>query len=302
MSRRTVATLPSILGQMSNAYVIRNIVNEDGSALVSDHGAHVINWAPDGGTPVIWQPKAVYLGEGTAIRGGIPVIFPWFGKGYEQGHATDKRPKHGFARVSDWHVDPDTLTDRHVRYTLDSDEIDADTLAQFISGPDPRFHAEVDIAVGRELSVVLTVENTGDAPITYEAALHTYFRVGDVRCTRIAGLVDTRYLDSADGFAEREQTSGPLTFDGGMVDRIYYSDGTLLIEDDALHRTIKVEKSGSSQTVVWNPGEEAGNAIGDMMDGEWRDFVCVEAAANRDRAITVEPSDAHTLSQTIRVN
>ncbi|MBT1162627.1 D-hexose-6-phosphate mutarotase [Bifidobacterium sp. SO1] len=284
---------------MDNTFVIRSIVNEDSSATVSDYGAHVVSWTPAGESAVVWQPKAIYLNEGTAIRGGVPVIFPWFGKGYEHGHMTDRAPKHGFARVSFWHADTDTMTDRHVLYTLDSADIPADELAQITDGENPQFHAEYDVSVGKELTMALTVENTGDTPFTYEAALHSYFHVGDVCCTQISGLVDTHYYDAADGFKEREQTTSPLTFDGSMVDRIYDSQNTLLIHDEALHRTIMVSKTGSEATVVWNPGEEAGNAISDLAQGEWRDFVCVEAAANRDHAITLEPGESHTLSQTV---
>ncbi|MCH9275078.1 D-hexose-6-phosphate mutarotase [Bifidobacterium amazonense] len=286
---------------MDNTYTIRNIVNEDGSALVSDYGAHVLSWTPKGHEPVVWQPKAVYLSEGTAIRGGVPVIFPWFGLGYENGEPAGKNPRHGFARTAFWHVDRDTLTDRHVLYTLESDEIAPELLAETPSGPDSKFHAEYDVAVSDTLTMTLTVENTGDAPLTFEAAMHTYLHVGDVRCTQISGLVDTPYLDSADDFAPKEQTTSPLAFDGTMVDRIYQSEGTLLVHDEALHRTIMVEKSGSPQTVVWNPGEEAGNKIGDLMEGEWHDFVCVEAVVNRDSAVTIEPGEAYSISQTIRV-
>ena len=86
-----------------------------------------------------------------------------------------------------------------------------------------------------------------------------------------------------------------------MVDRIYSSDTPLRLRDDALDRTIVIGKSGSPQTVVWNPGERAGNAIADLSDGEWRDFVCVEAAAVRDHAARVEPGESHSLGQSISV-
>lgn len=91
-----------------------------------------------------------------------------------------------------------------------------------------------------------------------------------------------------------------MTFQG-MVDRIYYSADTLELRDPVLQRTIIVAKQGAAQTVVWNPGEQAGNAIGDLGDGEWRGFVCVEAVNNRDCAVVVPPHDSHTLQQTLAV-
>ena len=68
-----------------------------------------------------------------------------------------------------------------------------------------------------------------------------------------------------------QQGNEPVTFQG-MVDRIYYSADTLELRDPVLQRTIIVAKQGAAQTVVWNPGEQAGNAIGDLDEGEWRGF------------------------------
>lgn len=82
---------------MSSTFTIRDIVNEDATASVSDYGAHVLSWAPAGEQPVVWRPKAIYLKEGTAIRGGVPIIFPWFNSGFGNGHVASKKPKHGFA-------------------------------------------------------------------------------------------------------------------------------------------------------------------------------------------------------------
>ena len=265
---------------MSSTFTIRDIVNENATASVSDYGAHVLSWAPAGEQPVVWRPKAIYLKEGTAIRGGVPIIFPWFNSGFENGHVASKTPKHGFARNSFWHYDEEGSTGARLRYTLDSSEIDADILSQFVSGPNPQFHAVYTIEVGHELTMSLTVCNDGDEPLSYEEALHTYLQVGDdPRCS---------------------QGDEPVTFQG-MVDRIYYSTDTLELRDPVLQRTIIVTKQGAAQTVVWNPGEQAGNAIGDLSDGEWRGFVCVEAVNNRDCAVVVPPHDSHTLQQTLSV-
>ncbi|RSX56256.1 D-hexose-6-phosphate mutarotase [Bifidobacterium samirii] len=288
---------------MSNTFILRTLANDAGTAMVSDHGAHLTLWKPASqSTPVVWQPKSIYLGEETAIRGGIPVIFPWFNGGYAHGEPTAKKPKHGFARVSAWTLDEDTLTDAHARYTLDSSTIAQELLDRFISGPDPHFYAELDIHAADTLGVTLRVENTGDTPIEYEAALHTYFQVSDVTRTRVAGLEHATYLDGTKpDFPVCQQGDDPVAFDGTVLDRIYYSEDELRIEDEALGRTIVVGKTGSPQTVVWNPGQEGGDRMADMRAGEWRDFVCVEAAANRDRPIVLAPGESHTIGQSVRV-
>ena len=218
-------------GRMSSTFTIRDIVNEDATASVSDYGAHVLSWTPAGEQAVVWRPKAIHLKEGTAIRGGVPIIFPWFNSGFEGGHVASKKPKHGFARNSFWHYDKEGSSDALLRYTLDSSEINADILSQFVSGPNPQFHAVYTIEVGCELTMSLTVYNDGDEPLSYEEALHTYLQVGDAEQSQVCGLEGADYLDTVlDGDPRCSQGNEPVTFQG-MVDRIYYSADTLELRD-----------------------------------------------------------------------
>ncbi|OZG57681.1 D-hexose-6-phosphate mutarotase [Bifidobacterium tissieri] len=294
---------------MNDCFISRDFVNDDANATISDYGAHVLEWAPNGQPSVLWHPKAVHLSAGTAIRGGIPVIFPWFNSGFVDGHIASKNPKHGFGRISFWHYDKDTSTDAFARYTLDSADGHPDWLAT-LSGSTERpaaFNATYEVHCGAEFQASLTVTNTGDMPFIYESALHTYFAIGDIEHVQVSGLEGTEFLDTTlDDDPKRVQADEPITFDGNMVDRIYFAGGenrhdVVRILDERLGRMITVGKSGSKNTVVWNPGEDAGNAIGDMEAGEWRSFVCVEAANCRDNATTLNPGESATLSQTIHV-
>lgn len=286
---------------MSNEMVVRNINVDTASAMVSDYGAHVLTWAPRRESAVVWCPSVVHLNEGKAIRGGVPIIFPWFNFGFENGESASKKPKHGFGRVSFWEFDERASNEGHLRYMLSDEAIDDTVLAQFGFGGIPRFHAIYDIEIGESLTMALTVCNVGNVPFAYEAALHTYLHVGDVDCAKVLGLEGARYVDTTlDDDPIVVQGNEAVAF-SGLVDRIYYSTDTLRLRDDALGRAIVIAKQGAPQTVVWNPGERNGNAMGDLSKGEWRRFVCVEAVANRDGAITVDPGESHTLSQTISV-
>ena len=294
---------------MNDCFISRDFVNDAASATIVDYGAHVLEWAPAGQSGVLWHPKAVYLAEGAAIRGGIPVIFPWFNSGFEDGHVAAKQPKHGFGRIAFWRYDDESSTDSCVRYTLDASAADEEWLAALSGSAErpARFHATYEVRCGAEFQASLTVRNDGDAPFTYESALHTYLRVGDVEHVRVAGLEGARFLDATlDGDPERTHPDGPVMFDGGMVDRIYFAGDeaghdTVRVIDERLGRTIAVGKSGSKNTVVWNPGEVAGNQIGDMAEDEWRGFVCVEAANCRGNATTLASGQSATLTQTLRV-
>ncbi len=142
-----------------NTFLLRDVVNADSSASISDYGAHVLTWTPAGQPPVIWRPAAVQLCEGTAIRGGVPIIFPWFNTGWDGGRPVSKQPKHGFGRVAFWSFDADASSDRHVRYTLDSADFGDDLLAQLNSGDHPRFRATYDVEIGERIAMALTVAN-----------------------------------------------------------------------------------------------------------------------------------------------
>lgn len=181
---------------MSNEMVIRNINVDTASAMVSDYGAHVLTWAPRGESAVVWCPSVVHLNEGKAIRGGVPIIFPWFNFGFENGRVTSKKPKHGFGRVSFWEFDERASNEGHLRYMLSDEAIDDTVLAQFGFGGIPRFHAIYDIEIGESLTMALTVCNVGNVPFAYEAALHTYLHVGDVDCAKVLGLEGARYVDT----------------------------------------------------------------------------------------------------------
>lgn len=288
-----------------NTFLLRDVVNADSSASISDYGAHVLTWTPAGQPPVIWRPAAVQLREGTAIRGGVPIIFPWFNTGWDGGRPVSKQPKHGFGRVAFWSFDADASSDRHVRYTLDSADFGDDLLAQLNSGDHPRFRATYDVEIGEWIAMALTVANDGDEPLTYEAALHTYLHVGDVERIAVHGLESCEYLDNTQpGVPHCPATGEPITFDS-MVDRTYLrgdeADTPITIEDPVLGRTIEIINAGAPQAVVWNPGQAAGDAMGDLAVGEWRGFVCVEAVARLDRSVTLAPGQTHTLSQTLSV-
>lgn len=257
---------------------------------VYDHGAHVWAWQPDGAQPVVWVSTQTAYEPGRAIRGGIPICFPWFGAGPDG----DQSPAHGFARITDWHLEhvDDIEGQVVVRYRLD------DTMA----GEQPHFPYPFEAALRIDFSadalqLALGVTNTGTGPFTYEEALHTYLAVGDIRQVMLNGLEGAPYLDKVAGGAEAVQERR-VRFKA-ETDRVYRSDGAVVVVDPVLGRLIRVEKSGSANTVVWNPWADKAKAMSDFGDEEWRSMVCVEAANAYDDAITLQPGETHVLTQRV---
>lgn len=280
-----------------------------GSGSVHAHGAHVMSWAPAGHDPVVWVSSRAADSYGSAIRGGIPICFPWFGS----GRSGDRKPSHGFARVVEWRAltvpddavaaDPATgsgegaaTTEEHsvARFELTHEHLEPRWRAAFPH----EFRAVYGVQFGRTLTVSLTVHNTGAEPFEFEQALHTYLAVGDARRIGIEGLAGVYYHDKVT--RQDAVQSGTLRLTG-ETDRVYRTSGATRVQDPVLGRTLVLGTQGSDTTVVWNPWREKAAGIADLGDDEWADMVCVEAANVLDAAVTLAPGRSHTLTQHIAV-
>ena len=259
---------------------------------VSPQGAHLTGWTIQGTPPVLFLSPNSAFQRGKAIRGGVPLVFPWFGP-----KAGDSRaPQHGFARVRDWRVEAASVEPEGtctVAITLSDDE---GTRAAW-----PHvFHARFVASAGRQLRMALEIRNTGVADFTFEAALHTYLAVSDVRRIRVHGLENTDYLDKVAGGVRKHQAGAPLAFTG-ETDRVYLDTASACtVEDPDWNRRIIVAKSGSRSSVVWNPWSEKARTMTDLGDA-WTGMVCVETANAADDARTLAPGGSHILEAVISV-
>jgi glucose-6-phosphate 1-epimerase len=257
-------------------------------------GAHVTRWQPRGATaPVLFLSSRAVYAAGKAIRGGVPLIFPWFGP-----HATDRtKPMHGFARSRPWRlVVSESLPDGSVQVELGLDGDEA-TRALWPHA----FRARYRVTIGDTLAMALEVTNTAAAPFTFEAALHTYLAVGDVRTAAIGGLESTVYIDKVDAMTRKRQAAEPLRLTG-ETDRVFLDTRARCVVDDrALGRRLVVDKTGSASTVVWNPWSTKAAEMADLEAEDWRRMVCVETANAADDAVTLAPGARHVMTATLRV-
>ena len=255
------------------------------------HGAQLTSWRPAGGEEVIFLSAQSQFEPGRAIRGGIPICFPWF-----RNKAEDpKAPSHGFVRTKAWQLDSVALNGDAVAVSL-STWSDEGTRAWWPHD----FHLVHRLNIGAELAQELVMTNTGSVPLRFEEALHTYYRVGGAEAVRVSGLDGVAYLDNTDGNREKRQ-EGDIVFTG-PTDRAYV-DTTHPVEilDPVLRRRIRLEKENSRTTVVWNPWIEGAHALADLADDEWRTMACVEASNIRAFAVDLAPGQQHTMKTSIRV-
>jgi D-hexose-6-phosphate mutarotase len=265
------------------------LVEEHGACEVSLYGGHVLSYRPRGHSPVLWLSKsAMATPPGKAIRGGIPVCWPWFG-----AHPDGAGPSHGFARTARWNL----LDTSYDSYSTSVSLLLEDSPETRAAWPHP-FRLELKVSVGANLRVSLSTTNTGAEPLELTEALHSYFLVKDVREAKVLGLDGVRYLDKAPGGIDGVQ-AGDISF-CAETDRVYVgTTGPCEVDDPAIRRKIRIEKEGSAAAVVWNPWVEKASKMADMAPEDYLRFVCVETANAGGAPVIVAPGATHTLATAI---
>lgn len=253
------------------------------------HGAHVTSWKPAGANELIFLSTKSRWEEGQAIRGGIPVCFPWF-----RAKADDpKAPAHGVVRTKTWQLAGIVESRGQVTVTMFT-ESDERTRSWWPG----EFRLVHRVTFGSELTLELACTNTGKTPFRFEEALHTYNRVADVHNVRVHGLDAVSFLDNTD--SNKQKTQGGDVVVASQTDNAYLNtrnDVDLL--DPNLHRRIRLKKSNSLTTVVWNPWREGAGGLRDLGDGEWTQFLCVEASNIMAFAVNLDPGQEHRVAATI---
>ena len=242
-------------------------------------------------TPRSFSARGAGSRPGAAIRGGVPLIFPWFGA--RAGHPT--APDHGFARICEWTVESVARAGDGVAVTLGLEPSEA-TRALWPS----EFRLTYRVLVHAALELTLEVENRSKAAFSFEEALHTYLAVGDVREASVIGLEGRAYIDKTDGMKRKTLAAGPFR-PSGETDRVF--PGTMAactVTDPVLGRRLIVDKTGSATTVVWNPWSDKAAHMADLGADQWPGMLCVETANAMDDAVTLGPGDRHAMGVVIR--
>ena len=279
--------------QLENGIVLAKIDNSLATATVSLYGGHIVEWRPKHqAVPVLWRSRLVQFIPGKAIRSGVPVCWPWFGP-----HPTDPTlPSHGYARVSPWQVTSvSTGVTGATEIVMTMLETDSGRQQQ-----DFFVRLTIRMVIADVLSISLTTTNLGKQDIVFSEALHAYLNISDIANVQVTGLNGCEYVDSTRGNVHERQ-SGPVTF-SERLDRIYLNTKTdCLINDPGWARSIKVTKSGSLSTVVWNPWLATASKMDDLGHEGWRTMVCVESANALANRSTVKAGASHTLGVTYSV-
>ena len=255
---------------MLHGIVVTHLRSSDGAtAIVADHGAHLLSWCPAGGVEALYLSPTSRFGAADAIRGGVPVIFPQFG---EQGPGK----RHGIARVLPWRLLSVTIEDGAAvaRLALEGrleiqDSQDAGAAAY-------RLLLEVRLQ-GESLQLGLRIDNIGSALWSCQAALHTYLRVDALAQSGVDGLQECRFIDQTAGSIVATQAPARLDF-SAEIDRIYPNAPLSLLLRDG-QRRLGIAQQGFADTVLWNPGAIKAAALTDLPAQGYQEFICIEAAS-----------------------
>jgi glucose-6-phosphate 1-epimerase len=266
------------------------VTSRESTGEVYLHGAHVTSWKPSAAQEVLFVSAKSRWESGRAIRGGIPVCFPWFADKASDPNA----PAHGFVRTTDWQLESIVHTGNAVTVSL---LVESDDNTKRWWNAD--FQVVHRITFGSELNLELVVKNMGAASLRFEEALHTYFRVGQIEKAQLQGLSTVRYIDKTDSNRKKTQQGSIVIM--SETDRIYLNtDNSIELEDQLLHRRIVVAKEHSLTTVVWNPWVEKAKAMSDFGDDEWMQMVCIEASNVSDFAVELAPGQEHKMQVILR--
>ncbi|MBR1870336.1 MAG: D-hexose-6-phosphate mutarotase [Kiritimatiellae bacterium] len=262
-----------------------------GSVRLSLYGAHVLDYRPTGHAPVLFMSKATNLAPGTAIRGGIPVCWPWFGRCGEPGSGA-----HGFARKSAWQVTGTEYSEEESTIRL-----------RLVSTDETRklwphdFVLDYTLTLSMKLTLSLKTSNTGADAFSITEGFHPYFRVMERDHVTVRGLDGCEFCDArVTDVADRTWTGDLRVTDA--FDHVFttHKNEFALLDPD-LKRAIAMVSLHNKKLIVWNPGPVKEGDFENLAPDEYRNFVCVEPATLfRPDAITIPPGQTHELIAAIQ--
>lgn len=286
--------------------LVASVRTDLAAAEVTLQGAQLVDFRVPGMKPILWLSDDAKFQQGIAIRGGVPICWPWFGMHPHNSNL----PQHGFARTSEWQVVSTSLQDGvailRFRLAPHSTDTQCNATANEVDDEVDDYYEykdlllEYEVKVGSVLSMNLITTNHGVNSVRLTQALHSYFCVGDIDRVSITGLDGRTYFDKTHAM-QRCRDIDPLRIES-ETDRVYLKpEKVVRIRDESLQRVIAVSSPHSESCVIWNPWIEKARSMSDFSDNAYKTMVCVESTHAMEDARTVEPGQTVELVQTVEV-
>lgn len=271
------------------------VVHPQGNALIALQGAQLLEYTPAGQQPVIWLSEKVAFDRGKALRGGVPICWPWFGAIEKNPSLVracvgeNNAPAHGWVRDRPWLVDKVLVTEECAELVLNY---------PFAQKMHPSWSHSVDLQVrfrvGQRLDIELKVVNNGSEKFSFSQALHTYFSVSHIDQIEIEGLADLEYTDALQAW-DRFVQRGSVRI-SEETDRIYHQTPECIeIVDAGWQRRIRLESRRSKTCIVWNPWVAKARRLSQFAEDAWQRMLCIETANVLEDAVTLLPGESCSL-------
>lgn len=239
-------------------------------AVFSRQGGQLLHFQPSGQKPWLWC--AAQWPQVGAIRGGVPVCWPWVGR--HPGEAG--WPANGWGRLLDWKLieshEHDEGVSLHWRLSLWD------------------WCADLYAELGQSMDVRLETQHEDSEPCHFGHALHAYWRISDIADVVLDGL------DGAQGYDELNRRAceqkGQLRVTGSCQ-RVFEHSGALQLQDATWKRRLNIGALDSVCTAVWHPGNRPLLGVG---GNEASGFVRVEAVSGVDDRLSLAPGQSASLS------
>lgn len=279
VSPRVASVLASTMAveETETQVILTHPKNENTKVTILKYGATVISWK-ENGNEQLWLSEGAKLDGSKPVRGGIPLVFPVFGKQEDPNHPTYKLPQHGFARNSTWEFLGQTSESPvAVQFGLGPENVSKELYSSWDEGKND-FTLILTVTLSEDnLSTKIEVENTGKQPFEFNWLFHTYFRIDDVTDTLVTNLMDSEVADKVIGETYREKS--PMLSIQEEFDRVYKKVDTLktLQLVDRGNVLMSIDRDNLPDAVVWNPWDKKAEGMADFQpnDGYFK-MVCVE--------------------------
>lgn len=245
---------PELALYQYNEIPVLELSHPIGTAKVSLQGAQLLSWRPTHtDKDVIWLSEIEPFTKGEAIRGGIPICYPWFGKA--------RTPMHGYARLQQWQLVSFNIQPNEVRLNFLLETENAEDIAHIEMTFTDEFHLEfTNYCIEKEPQL----------------ALHTYFNIGDITKTEIQQLPTTTF----NVLTQQQEDISDIRIITENVECIYPANERNIIVDHLNQRTIEVIHENASEIVLWNPWHKETSNM--SKDGH-KTMICVETARISER-------------------
>ncbi|HMP30766.1 MAG TPA: D-hexose-6-phosphate mutarotase [Saprospiraceae bacterium] len=246
------------ISNLRSGQQLLHVENQFSNATISIYGGQILSWIPKKSNEVLFLSEKALFDSKSAIRGGVPICWPWFGN--KEGCEA-----HGFARNQLWSLtnilEDGNFTD--VQLTLNHSDHKYEGV--FLT---------LKFRISESLEISLITLNNSSETLIFTQALHTYLYVSEITNVEIEGLSNVEFYNKlTDTF--NVCSTEKLKIEG-EIDQIFRTRGKQILIDN--YRKILIETKGSTDTVIWNPWINKSKSMKDLHEDDYLRFLCIEAA------------------------